>query len=385
MTGILALENILLSVLVNGIGLVVAIFSKSAPPRLVLYTCLVSMLAIIVPWSSIGLGFRTYLPVDITGRVELSNPAELAAVHEVSHDLLRRSVLTIWFVIGLGWIAVSFLRFTLTIRKWRGSASPGQSLAEYADRTFANELRRSRIHRLPRSSQVFASGVWHPDIWVGDEIRSDTQIQVALNHELSHIASNDQLTLLVVAVIERLLWWNPFIWFLGRQARRQMEYACDSRCQLLIGATQYRQTLAELFLSHHDRNVSLEVGLGSGSDLITRMEKIGMTHSLKLKHITALAFGCALAASASSILAVQNDNGSSTLIQCHELLPADVQYDFRITSAIDTREGANGELNVTLIDPSMPESNDIPDGAGDFLRCVQKIVGVGNDEGWPGT
>lgn len=383
--GFLTLENVLLSVLVNGIGLAIVKFSKSAPPRLVMYVCLASMLAILIPWSSIGPGLGSYLPFDIDAGVKLDNPAELTAAHEVSQDLLRRYVLTIWIVIGLGWTAVSYLRFILTVKEWRSSASLDQSLAKYADPTFANELRRSRIHRLPNSSQAFASGVWQPDIWIGDEIRSDAQIRAALNHELSHIASNDQLTLLLVVALERLLWWNPLIWFLGRQVRRQMEYACDSRCQLVIGADQYRQILAELFLGLHERNAPLEVGLGNGSDLITRMEKIGMTHSLKPKHIIALTFGCALAASASSILAAQNVSGSSTLIQCHELLPEGVQYDFKITSAIDTREGASGELNVTLIDPSTPDSNDIPDGAGDFLRCVQKVVGVGDNEGWPGT
>jgi len=64
-----------------------------------------------------------------------------------------------------------------------------------------------------------------------------------------------------------------------------------------------------------------------------------MAHSLTLKRLITLATGCALVASATSILAVQDGSRRPTLIEGRELLPDEVQYEFKITSAIDTNDG----------------------------------------------
>jgi hypothetical protein len=246
------------------------------------------------------------------------------------------------------------------------------------------ELRRAKVRRLPGTCLVFSTGLFCPEIWVGEFVRKDSQVQAALNHELCHIASNDQLILFLIVVVERLLWWNPLIWLLGQQARRQMEYACDARCQSLMGRMKYRKSLAELFLGHEPRKSALELPLGYGSDIITRMERIGMTYSLKKKHVFTIVVGGALIAAASiNIAAAQDTAERPSLVQCHELLPKDVQYDLKIISDIDTREGQEGTLRMTLVDASKPGSDDIPEGAGEFLQCLQKVIGIRDDEGWP--
>jgi hypothetical protein len=66
-------------------------------------------------------------------------------------------------------------------------------------------------------------------------------------------------------------------------------------------------------------------------------------------------------------------------------LPEGVQYEFRVISDIDTREGQSSELKVTLLDASNPESKEWPVDAERFLKCVQGVLGIGDDEGWPGT
>jgi len=62
-----------------------------------------------------------------------------------------------------------------------------------------------------------------------------------------------------------------------------------------------------------------------------------------------------------------------------------VQYALKITSDIDTREGRRGSIRMTLVDATKPDSedSDIPEGAGEFLKCLQKVIGVGDDESWP--
>ncbi len=108
-----------------------------------------------------------------------------------------------------------------------------------------------------------------------------------------------------------------------------------------------------------------------------------MTHSLKPIHFAVLAMSGTLISLASTNLAAETVEQPVTLIQCHELVPDGVQYDFKITSDIDTRAGQQGELSVTLTDASNPDSTELPEGAGEFVRCVQEVVGIGNDQGWP--
>ena len=110
-----------------------------------------------------------------------------------------------------------------------------------------------------------------------------------------------------------------------------------------------------------------------------------MSYKLTLKHAATLTLCSAFVATASTSIAAQSAGNPSTLVACHELLPEGIQYEFEIDSAIDTREGETGELSVTLTDPLKPGSTDVPAGAEAFLQCVQKVVGIGNDEGWPGT
>ena len=378
-------EQILLSVIVNGAALIAAFFLKSAPPRMVLYVCLTGMLAIFAPWSFIGQGVENYVPADvIIGNLimEAGSPTS-PVVHFRAIAWGSTSIVSAFFAIGLTWLLISILRSVHTKRVWRSKALCGSELAKHAKPVFAKVLQRTRIHRIPNSSLVFATGLWRPEVWVGEDICSTGQIETALNHELAHIAANDQLTLFLIVALERLLWWNPLVWLLGRQARQQMEYACDATCQSLLGTATYRRSLAELFLVRQPQHFSLQLTLINRSPIITRLEKIGMTHSTKANHILTLILAGSLTVVASASFAAQSSNDSPTLMQCHELLPEGVQYDFQIRSAIDTRAGQDGELSVSLTDNSKPDSREIPNGAGDFLQCVQKVVGLGEAKDWP--
>ena len=381
MTELFILEQAALSVFVNAAAIIAVLGLRSAPPRIVLYVCLAGMSAIFVPWSYIAAGVEDYLPHSVM--IEVSSPSVAAMPLPVGHSLINAMMVGLWLVIGVAWLAMSIFRSEYTKKIWRAKALCGNTLAKYANPAFSKVLSRTRIYHMQNSSSVFSAGWWRPEIWIGADISSEAQIEAALNHELAHIAANDQLALFLIVALERLLWWNPLIWLLGRQARQQMEYACDSRCKSLLGATIYRQSLAELFLVQQPPATSLELTLGNNSDIINRLEKIEMTHSIKPKHIFTLLLIGSLTAIASASFASENSLKPPTLMQCHELLPEGIQYNFRITSDIDTREGQKGHLSVSLKDESNPESREVPAGAGDFLQCVQKVVGVGEDKDWP--
>lgn len=383
MTSFLTSEQILASLIANGVGLSAALFMRTAPPRIVLFVCLFSMLAILMPWTSVAESqFANFARVDVFPTGESGNPT-LINSRDVDNEQRSSTLNSLWLSIGAFWALTTVARSFLTRRRWRAKSFPDNSLKRYVNPGLANTMRRVCIRRLPESSAVFSTGVFRSEVWIGEKIRDDALLETAINHELCHIASKDQLILFVVVVVERALWWNPLIWVLGQQARRHMEYACDCRCQSLLGDSKYRKSLAELFLKHQAKVTALAVPLGSGSGIIDRMERIGMTYSLKMTHLLALVVGVVLTAAASSNLASQETEDRPSLLECHELLPENVQYDLSITSDIDTRAENRNTVRMMLTDSTKPGVEELPKEAGAFLKCLQKVIGVGDDEGWP--
>ena len=378
-------EHILLSVLFNAVALIVVTLLKSAPSRLVLYVCLTGMLVIFIPWSYIGAEVESYVPNHIGIGGTVAGVSSLGEPLKFVNESIYFHVSLFLLAISIAWLALTITRSIYIKKAWRRQALCGESLKKYADPSFNKMLRRVRVFRIPDSSLVFATGMWRTEIWIGDDISSESQLAAALNHELAHIAASDQFVLFLIVVLERLLWWNPLIWILGYQARRYMEYACDSHCQRLIGSTRYRKSLAELLLLQHPRPISFELTFGNKSDTIIRLEKIEMTHSIKPKHIMTILLAGSLIGGASASFAGPTKAESLTLIECHDLIPEGVQYNFTISSAIDTRAEQDNNLSVSLTDKLAPESRDVPSGAEPFLQCVQKVIGIGGNSGWPNT
>ncbi len=384
MNEFLSLSQVLVSLLVNGVGLSLALTMRNAPPRFGLFLCLFSMLAIFVPWTSLVVS-------NVDGNVRFDSLvisdqglSTFVTTVDASGQSIGPNVMVAMFAVGLTWVVLTVVRSLRIRRRWRAESTRGDLFESHAHAELSKVLRRTTIRRLPGKSLVFSTGLLSAEIWIGDRIRGDAHIRTALNHELCHIAYRDQLTLFLVVILERLLWWNPLVWLLGQQARRQMEYACDARCQQLMGNRLYKNSLAELFLDQGPRETALGVSLGSGADIINRMERIGMTYSLTKTHVLALIIGSALIAAASTNLAAQEIEERPSLVQCHKLLPKNVQYDLKITSDIDTRGEDRNTIRMTLVDATKPSAEDeIPKEAGEFLKCLQKVIGVGDDEGWP--
>lgn len=54
-----------------------------------------------------------------------------------------------------------------------------------------------------------------------------TQLETILIHELVHIRRHDYLVNLIQSVIESLLFFNPFVWFISSRIRTEREHCCD--------------------------------------------------------------------------------------------------------------------------------------------------------------
>ncbi|MGC3961463.1 MAG: M56 family metallopeptidase [Verrucomicrobiota bacterium] len=74
-----------------------------------------------------------------------------------------------------------------------------------------------------------------------------TQIQFVLLHELAHIRRGDYLANLFQLFAEALLFFNPAVWWISHQIRREREACCDALAIELSGApADYARTLVRV-------------------------------------------------------------------------------------------------------------------------------------------
>ena len=146
MIGWLSIEQVLASVAVNVIGLVAVQLMRSAPPRVVLYVCLSVMLAIVMPWGSIGVA-----PLDIGhGLTGQGNPQGLSTFAP-SEAVQSQTVLTL---LGYVWVCVGILWLLLTV----GAVLSLSFDAINPDPHRMHRLLHSQIRRSPHVSNVLISG-----------------------------------------------------------------------------------------------------------------------------------------------------------------------------------------------------------------------------------
>lgn len=75
---------------------------------------------------------------------------------------------------------------------------------------------------------------------------SRQQIEAILLHELAHIRRNDYLLNLIQSVIDTVLFFNPFAWWISKNIRREREKSCDEMVLQLSEPYLYARALLAL-------------------------------------------------------------------------------------------------------------------------------------------
>ncbi len=126
-----------------------------------------------------------------------------------------------WIAIiwGAGLLAC-IVRFTISyFRLGRILRSVGPS-SEIGDRVFTS----------PLVAVPIAAGLWHPIVIVPDDLVDalpPSDLAAIISHECAHIARHDVLGNVVQRAIESLLFFNPWVYLIGRQLVKEREAACD--------------------------------------------------------------------------------------------------------------------------------------------------------------
>jgi beta-lactamase regulating signal transducer with metallopeptidase domain len=245
--------NIALSLLAPGF----IRLNATAPHRLRFFAGFAALAAWLVPWPLLP----DLLPVNMlsselwrieraveTGTTRLT--AVIPMIVETRVVPMAREVIVLT-VMELAFIALTFfgcVLFTwkliahrLLLRRLQRESIDGNWLWARADLAPVCPVGVQR-----EIAGAFSSGLLKPCIWVHADLVHSPQLATLLRHEATHIHQYDNWYLLVITLVERLFWWNPFVWYLGRRTRELQELSCDERCQR--ANADYPAQLAQLML-----------------------------------------------------------------------------------------------------------------------------------------
>lgn len=197
--------------------------------------------------------------------------------------------IVVW-VAGIAFFLMRLVRSHVRIRRIVRAALPAP--------TFGPDVMTSDDVDYPIAAGFFAPMVILPSKIAAALERSD--IEAIVRHERAHIARRDILTNLAQRLIEACLFFNPWVYVIGRQLLTEREAACDDWVVNATGeADRYATCLAQLASGTHATHTPLLTpsALGSRRMLVGRIARLlnGKAMQLKTNYLvlcaSTLAFG----------------------------------------------------------------------------------------------
>jgi bla regulator protein blaR1 len=103
---------------------------------------------------------------------------------------------------------------------------------------------------------------------------STEQVEAILLHELAHIRRKDYLLNIIQAIIETILFFNPFVWLVSGIIRREREHCCDDMVVTSTDPLPYAKALA-ILESTRTNNAGLTLAVtGHKNQLFHRIKRI---------------------------------------------------------------------------------------------------------------
>lgn len=307
------------------LALVYILLNGGAPHRLRFFAGFAAIAAWLVPWTLLP---ELPLAIDFSwelGRIERAVDAGSARLTGVYPIIVQTSdvplvrdffVLNTVELIFIALIAIGAVLFVWTL------ASHHYRLSRLAHQGSDGSWlwhRAGLVAQFPVVVQreipgAFSSGLVHPCIWVHGDLVASPQLSTLLRHELMHIRQHDNWYLLVITLAEKLFWWNPLVWYLGRVTRELQELSCDEQCQRSID--DYAAQLAQLMLDSarmgKTRMLALSVNiLNEPNPNVKRIKLLQASYALKTRHIVSAGFTALVALSGIGLVTAQPDAAQS--------------------------------------------------------------------------
>lgn len=173
------------------------------------------------------------------------------AVLEISQSLLKISVPTVMWFIGISVCALYFtISYIKSLREFQQSL-PIQNdyVKNWQDKLITKRLIDIRVCEFITSPLTY--GIFKPVILLPKHTdwKNHKKLYYILIHEYIHIKHFDALIKLMLAIALCVHWFNPLVWIMYVLANRDIELLCDETVIRTIGNTQksdYAMTLINM-------------------------------------------------------------------------------------------------------------------------------------------
>lgn len=186
------------------------------------------------------------------------------------------------YALGLLLMTTRFWINAMQLRSLRrkGLSAADHSWDEWIDkyREHFNILRPVKVFLSERINVPMVMGTLKPIIllpFAGISQLSTEQLETILMHELAHIKRHDYLLNIFQTVVETILFFNPFMWWISAIIRREREHCCDD---MVLANTNYplsyARALATLETSRQQTYTMAVAATGQKNQLFNRIKRI---------------------------------------------------------------------------------------------------------------
>lgn len=245
-----------------------------------------------------------------------SLPQQVQTAPEPEPVTIRSTqLLSILWLAGAGvFLVFHVFSYLLARRKLlRSALSP---TPEQADKCSA--LRQAlNIHRsvgLMRSSAVSSPmmlGLVRPVILLPDRDLTISELDLTLRHELLHLKRQDVAYKAVMLLANAVHWFNPLVWWMAREAGRNLELCCDEAVIRSLnggGRREYGQVLLQAAADASGPALSTRFGSGKGQ----LKDRLGNLFLKKRRGVPLLCCALALVLALGGLVACEQVDGGET-------------------------------------------------------------------------
>jgi beta-lactamase regulating signal transducer with metallopeptidase domain len=163
-------------------------------------------------------------------------------------------------------------------------------------------------------------------------------LEAIVRHERAHITRHDIFTNLVQRVVEACLFFNPWVYVVGRQLLREREYACDDWAVATADADRYASCLARLASGTRAHTPLLTPSaIGSRRMLVDRIARLldGKATQLQTNYFVLGASTLAFVLLAVGLQTTTGQAAPTTVAATNSSLPSGCFHDVKVLYAAE--------------------------------------------------
>ena len=167
------------------------------------------------------------------------------------------------------------------------------------------------------------TGIVRPTLLLPETDITQKQLHNVLAHEMTHLKRNDILYKWFVSIVKCIHWFNPAIYFIGKQINIDCEISCDLEAVKQMDESaerEYMETILSLLTHNNSKSVPLTTGMTGNKEILKRRfimiknrKKIGKARRILSAVLAAAILTATLLTSGVLATAVFEDNSNISL------------------------------------------------------------------------